>query len=72
MIILKESEPLTRSVLIFKSNNADLIARLNEVFNSMSLHLKGQRALSLLGLDEWKKQEEVSDPTKKIKTHFQG
>lgn len=75
MIILKESEPLTRSVLIFKSDNAELKMHLNEVFTHMSEYLHGQRALSLLGLDAWKKQEDISDQTRKIKMDkisFQG
>lgn len=54
MIVLKESRPLRRSVLIFKSTNNALKASLKNVLLSMKKHPKGEQAMILLGLDDWK------------------
>ena len=54
MIVLKESSPLRRSVLIFKSTNSELKASLANALLNMKNHSQGKKALTLLGLDEWK------------------
>jgi hypothetical protein len=73
MLVLRESQPFKRSVLVFKSNNLELKTGLVNTFNNISQHPRGQQAMSLLGLDEWKAvnkqmtniQESLKNITKK-------
>lgn len=53
MIVLKESSPLKRSVLIFKSKSILLKTNLARSLVSMPQTIEGQEAMNLLGLDEW-------------------
>lgn len=57
LLVLRKSEPFKRSVLVFKSNNLELKAALVSVLSNMSQDPKGQQAMSLLGLDEWKSSD---------------
>jgi hypothetical protein len=53
MIVLKASKPLSRSVLVFKSSNVEINAGLAHALKNMSNYESGQKAINLLGLDEW-------------------
>lgn len=54
LLVLRKSEPFKRSVLVLKSNNIELKTAIVNVLSNMNQHPKGQQAMSLLGLDEWK------------------
>lgn len=54
LLVLRKSEPFKRSVLVIKSNNLELKAALASALSNMNQDPKGQQAMSLLGLDEWK------------------
>lgn len=54
LLVLRKSDPFKRSVLVFKSNNLELKTALAGALSNMNQDPKGQQAMSLLGLDEWK------------------
>ena len=54
MIVLRESKPLKRSVLVFKSTNSVLKSSLARLMMNMAKTSDGHQAMNLLGLDEWK------------------
>ena len=54
MIVVRESKPLKRSVLVFKSTNDLLKRNLASLIINMTNTPSGQQAINLLGLDEWK------------------
>jgi hypothetical protein len=60
MIVLKESKPFRRSVLVFKSSNKALKQNLAQALINMTMHPAGQEAMSLLGLDAWKTVDGLS------------
>jgi hypothetical protein len=75
MIVLKASKPISRSVLVFKSSNVELKAGLAHALKNMSNHESGQKAINLLGLDEWQMVDSLSRvfPKKRMEdTHNDG
>ncbi len=60
MLVIKQSAPLRRSVLVFKSSNNELKADLARALMDMSNHAKGKQAINLIGLDEWKLVNDLS------------
>ncbi len=54
MIVLRESRPLKRSVLVFKSTNSAFKRHLSSLLMNMTNTTSGLKSMSLLGLDEWK------------------
>ena len=53
MIVLRESKPLKRSVLVVKSTNVELMNSLSRLMINITNTPNGRQAMSLLGLDEW-------------------
>lgn len=54
MIVLRESQPLKRSVLVFKSTNSVFKRHLSQLMMNMTHTTSGLKAMNLLGLDEWR------------------
>lgn len=60
MVVMKQSKPFKRSVLVFKSKDTLLKLNLAKAIVSMPQQSEGIEALSLLGLDEWQVSDEMS------------
>lgn len=52
--ILKESQPLKQSVVVFKNINNEEKQRISRAFLDIATMHSGQQAMSLIGLDDWR------------------